>query len=82
MKYKLLFYLFGGLSLLLVAWNLYMFSTVSGIQNDLDDITLKKDRVEGFNEVLEYDIETYKDSVEIYKDSVLQLLKQVEEPQE
>lgn len=75
MKYKTLFYLFGSLSLLLLAWNIYIFSTVSGIQNQLDNANTEKQAVKGFNEVLEYDLATSRDSVRLLK-------QQMSEPKE
>lgn len=67
MKYKTLFILFGCLSLLLLAWNIFMFSKVSGLQNNLESMTQKREAVEEFNEIVSYDLETYKDSVKLLK---------------
>ena len=76
MKYKTLFYLFAGLSLILLTWNIYIFSNISKIQDQLEMTTREKNDAKGFNEVLEYDLGAYKDSVLILKEQIEGLKKE------
>ena len=70
MKYKTFFYLFVGLSLLLLIWNLYMFSTVSGLHEQVDKATQKREAAEELYQTAGYDLETYKDSVANLKQQI------------
>ena len=78
MKYKTLFYLFFGLCLVLLIWNVYIFSKVSGVQDQLEDSTRENQAEKGFNEVLQYDLDTYKDSVRIFHQQIEELKNQKE----
>ncbi len=70
MKYKTFFYLFVGLSLLLLVWNLYMFSNVSGLQEQLDKAIEESEATEELYNTAGYDLETYKDSVANLKQQI------------
>jgi len=67
---KILYFIMGALIIGLIAWNAYLFNINDELKNKKQETEENYQYLEGYNEILKYDLTTARDSVRILKEEL------------
>jgi len=69
-NYKIFFYVLGFLIALLIALNIYLLNINKKLQKKVDITQENYQYLEGYNEIIKYDLTTVRDSVRILEERI------------
>lgn len=69
-NYKIFFYVLGFLIVLLIALNIYLLNINKKLQKKVDITQENYQYLEGYNEIIKYDLTTVRDSVRILEERI------------
>ena len=76
---KVLVYSLSILSIALVFWVFYLLNTNQSLQKEYKHVNDKYEAVDGFLHIIQYDLETSRDSVRLLEDRVDKLKLEIQE---